>query len=163
MRTSSETPATPGEVLRNWQRGACEWLQVLSRTAQQLHIAGVSESAKVLKHWQKQQTRRQARTSRHGAFASLSASLPTAQAPQQARSRLRFAGKGINCIVSDIADSAHPGWLQKRREADDSTTPNSEERQESLLFSEVRLIKTTFTHLPKLQSKQLYSPPWFHF
>lgn len=140
MAPSTEPPATPGEVLRNWQRGACDWLQVLSRTAQQLHSAGVTQSAKALEHLQRQQNRRHARTSRHGAFASLSASLPAAQRPQQDRSRLRFAGKGMNCIVSDLADSAVPSVPQKGHAATDSRQPNSEELQERILVSEVNLI-----------------------
>lgn len=133
----TETPATPGEVLRSWQRGACDWLQVLSRTAQQLHSAGINESAKLVDHLQKQHARRHAKPTRHAAFASLSASLPTARPTQQPKSRVRFSGKGINCIVSDLADSAVPSIPQKGHAATDSSKPNSEELQERILVSEV--------------------------
>ena len=154
MAPSTEPPVTPGEVLRSWQRGACHWLQVLSRTAQQLHNAGVIESAKVFEHLQRQQTRRHARTSRHGAFASLSATLPAIQPSQQDRSRLRFAGKGMNCIVSDIADSAVPSLPQKGQAASDSRQPNSEELQERILVSEVNLVVQPIAHASEFRSKQ---------
>lgn len=158
MTPSTEPPVTPGEVLRNWQRGACDWLQVLSRTAQQLHSAGVIQSAKALEHLQRQQTRRHARTSRHGAFASLSASLPAAQPPQHDRSILRFAGKGMNCIVSDIADSALPSLPQKGQPAaTDSRQPNSEELQERILVSEVNLTAQPATHASEFDNKQPHS------
>ncbi|KAL3145356.1 hypothetical protein ABBQ38_001612 [Trebouxia sp. C0009 RCD-2024] len=135
----TETPATPGEVLRSWQRGACDWLQVLSRTAQQLHSAGINESAKLVDHLQKQHARRHAKPTRHAAFASLSASLPTARPTQQPKSRVRFSGKGINCIVSDLADSAVPSIPQKGHAATDSSKPNSEELQERILVSEIEV------------------------
>ena len=157
MAPSTESPATPGEVLRSWQRGACDWLQVLSRTAQQLHSAGVSESAKVLEHLQRQQTSRHTRTSRHGAFASLSASMPAAQPSRQDRSRLRFAGKGMNCIVSDIADNAVPSLPQKGQAASDSRQPNSEELQERILVSEVIVTVQPAPNTSELRNKQPHS------
>ena len=147
-------PATPGELLRSWQRGACDWLQVLSRTAQQLHSAGISESVKALEHLQRQQTCRHARTSRHAPFASLSASLPAAQRPQQDRNRLRFAGKGMNCIVSDVADAAVPSLPQKGHAATASRQPNSEELQERILVSEVNL-ECTACYTCVFQNKNL--------
>ena len=159
MSPTTEPPATPGEVLRNWQRGACDWLQLLSRTAQQLHSTGVSESAKVLEHLQRQHTRRHARTSRHAAFASLSASMPAAQPTQQSRSRIRFAGKGMNCIVSDLADTAVPSIPQKAHAATDSSKPDSEELQERILVSEVSLsIHLLRMHLSRNPEMYTHTP-----
>lgn len=137
MSPGSELPATPGEVLRNWQQGACEWLQVLNRTAQQLRTAGINESSKFVQHLQQQHAHGRARAPRHAAFASLSASSPAAQPRRHAAGRLRFSGKGMNCIVSDLADSAAPGLSQKGHAATDSSKPNTEELQERILVSEV--------------------------
>ena len=137
MSPGTDSPTTPGEVLRNWQQGACEWLQSLTRTAQQLRDNGINESARFVEHMQRQHTHRHARASRHGALASLSASLPAAQPRQRPRSRVRFSGKGMNCIVSDLADGAAPGLSQKGHAATDSSKPNSEELQERILVSEV--------------------------
>lgn len=140
MSPGPETIATPGEVLRNWQRGACDWLQVLSRTAQQLHSASISESARFVEHLQKQHARRHANTAKHAAFASLSASLPAARPNQKSRGTVRFSGKGINCIISDLADSATLSIPHKGHAVTDSSKPNSEELQERILVSEVVLI-----------------------
>ena len=131
----TDLPATPGEILRSWQRGARDWLQVLSRTAQHLHSAGVHESVKVVQHLQRQHAHRHATTS---AFASLSASLPASKPRQPGASRVRFSGRGMNCIISELAESAGPSSSAKGVAASDSSKPSSEE-QERILISEVGL------------------------
>lgn len=154
MGRSTNSPVTPGEVLRDWQRGACDWLQVLNCTTQQWHSAGIHEANKFLQHMKRQRTPRHARGPGHAAFASLSASLPAAQPRERNTSRVRFAGKGLNCIASDLADSAVPSNSQIGQTATDNSKPNSEELQEAILVSEVGHATKSILH--KASAKNLH-------
>jgi len=135
-RASGKLPPTPGEVLREWQRGACEWLQTVSRSAQQIQQAAIYESTKAAQHLQRQHNRRNAKASRHAAFASLSGSLPASPSSTRTTDRLQFSGKGMNCIIGDLADGAISADPQKGQA---TAGKAAGEEQERILVSEVRL------------------------
>lgn len=133
MRSSSEVPPSPGEVLRNWQHGACDWLQNFTRSAQKLQQSAIHESAKAVQHLHLHHAHRHARPSRHAAFASLSGGLPARSHARRPADKLQFSGKGMNCIISDLADSSISVESQKGPAGSKAVG----EEQERILVSEV--------------------------
>ena len=134
-RPGPERPPTPGEVLRDWQRGACDWLQNAAKTAEYLQQSALQESAKAVQRLQRHHHYRHARVSRHAAFASLSGSLPVPHQSRSSADKLHFSGKGMNCIIGDLADSSTFSDPHKGQAA--AGKPVGEE-QERILVSEVR-------------------------
>lgn len=134
-RPGPDLPPTPGEVLRAWQHGACDWLQNCTQSALRLQQSAVCETGKAMQHLQRHHKHRHARVSRHAAFASLSGSLSAAHQSRNTSDKLQFAGKGVNCIISDLADSTISADPQKGLAA--AGKPVGEE-QERILVSEVR-------------------------
>lgn len=133
-RPGPERPPTPGEVLRDWQRGACNWLQNAARSAERLQQSALQESANAVQRLQQHHYHRHARVSRHAAFASLSGSLPVTYQSQSSANKLHFSGKGMNCIIGDLADSSISSDPHKGQAA--AGKPAGEE-QERILVSEV--------------------------
>ena len=135
MRSQRDKQHGPGGLLHNWHRGTCLWFQQVTRSAQELHQRVLQESAGALQHLQQQNWRHgQQRAASGPAFASLAA----APAKHQA-ARIRFRGKGMNCIVSDLADSSQLGLQPSRAQgtAANSKTLGTDE-EERILISEVR-------------------------
>lgn len=127
MRPAKEAPRGPGGLLQEWHRGSCQWFQNVTRSAQELHQRLVRESAAVLQHIEQHKPVHKQRRAPASAFASLSASAPTLHA-----NTVRFRGKGMNCIISDLADNSLPAQPSKPH------APGSIEEQERILVSEVR-------------------------
>ncbi|DBB13937.1 TPA: hypothetical protein ACH3X3_000916 [Trebouxia sp. C0006] len=139
MRTTRPGPErapTPGEVLRDWQRGACDWLQNAAKSAERLQQSALQESAKAVQHLQRHHYHRHARVSRQAAFASLSGSLPVPHQSRGSANKLHFFGKGMNCIIGDLADSSISSDLHKGQAA--AGKPVGEE-QERILVSEIEV------------------------
>ncbi|KAA6428034.1 MAG: Outer envelope of 80 kDa isoform 2, partial [Trebouxia sp. A1-2] len=135
-RPGPERPPTPGEVLRDWQRGACNWLQNAARSAERLQQSALQESANAVQRLQQHHYHRHARVSRHAAFASLSGSLPVTYQSQSSANKLHFSGKGMNCIIGDLADSSISSDPHKGQAA--AGKPAGEE-QERILVSEIEV------------------------
>ena len=133
-RPGPERPPTPGEVLRDWQRGACDWLQNTAKSAERLQQGTLQEWAKAVQRLQRHYYRH-ARVSRQAAFASLSGSLPVPHQSRSSENTLHFSGKGMNCIIGDLADSSISSDFHKGQAA--AGKPVGEE-QERILVSEVR-------------------------
>ena len=133
-RPGPERPPTPGEVLRDWQRGACDWLQNAAKSAERLQQSALQESARAAQRLQRHHYHRHARGSRQAAFASLSGSLPVPHQSRSSANKLHFSGKGMNCIIGDLADSSISSDLHKGQAA--AGKPVGEE-QERILVSEV--------------------------
>ena len=135
MRSPGDKQRGPGGLLQDWHRGTCLWFQQMTRSAQELHQRVLQESGGAIQHLQQQNRRHVQRRAPSGpAFASLAASPAKHQA-----ARIRFRGKGMNCIVSDLADSSQLGFQPSRAQgnAASSKTVGGDE-EERILISEVR-------------------------
>lgn len=127
MRSSGDAPRGPGGLLQDWHRGTCQWFQNVTKSAQELHQRVLRESAGVLQQFEQHNRSLKHRRSTGPAFASLSASVSKLHA-----SRVQFRGKGMNCIISDLADSSAAAQPSKSQSA------SSSDEQERILVSEVR-------------------------
>lgn len=127
MRPAREGPERRGGLLQEWHRGTCQWFQNVTKSAQELHQRAVRESAAVLQHLEQHRPSSKQRRAPAAAFASLSASAPKLHA-----SKVRFRGKGMNCVIDDLADSSPAAQSSKAHSAGHT------EEQERILVSEVR-------------------------
>ena len=133
MSPSSDRLPTPGEILQGWQRGACEFLQNVHRTAQHLNLLALHESSKAFQHFQDHHGIQPKPGAVHLSFASVTASILPRPGVKRGLGWTASFSKRPNCVIDSLADAVTNASTSGPTKSHDTAT------EEKILFSEVQM------------------------